>query len=55
MAAYGALGMKFLGVLPRTDTKIWDNKAAITYLTGIDAEECLLDAKWRTNWTGRFV
>mmetsp|Transcript_11691 Transcript_11691/g.15163 ORF Transcript_11691/g.15163 Transcript_11691/m.15163 type:complete len:606 (+) Transcript_11691:83-1900(+) len=52
MASYGALATKFLGILSRTDMKIFENKAAITYLTGVDANECLVEAKWRTNWTG---
>mmetsp|Transcript_16285 Transcript_16285/g.20888 ORF Transcript_16285/g.20888 Transcript_16285/m.20888 type:complete len:557 (+) Transcript_16285:144-1814(+) len=52
MASYGALATKFLGILSRTDLKILENNAAITYLTGIDAKENLVMANWRTNWTG---
>lgn len=52
MATYGALGMKFFNVLPRTDHKIWDNRAAIQYMTGIDVDKHLIEAKWRSRWTG---
>ena len=55
MACYGALGMKFMGILPLIhDQNVMDNNKAITYLTGVETEGNLLDAKWRANWTGRY-
>lgn len=52
MAAYGTLAMKFLGVLPRADGKVWSNTQAIEFLTGIDTKENLVTARWRANWVG---